>query len=284
MKTMKQTPLNARAIRYMASSMAMAKPTEHQGENWVLGHLVAFAAAELRCWAPSLGQLRPGDRFAIHAGRMVSPIEIREAFQAMREMGAIDDDAVLPTCRPMCSRRCGRNSPRARSTPDETSQRKEPTDHDHEDPDDTRRTTAAHDARSGDPRRWTDADVHARRPKARHVLGPRLQGELGGQVPLRFAQRQRPLREGRLRRTHACWWRRRRMLSASREDVGAAEAMTADERRVRHLLYMRRWYAKFYRRCRETGMCTRGCGEPAEPGRATCSACRQYRKEQRAAR
>lgn len=48
MKAPKPTPLNARAMRYMAQSMAMAKPTADQGENWVLGHLATFAAAEVR--------------------------------------------------------------------------------------------------------------------------------------------------------------------------------------------------------------------------------------------
>ena len=40
------TPLNRRAIAYMAEKMAMAKTSEDQGENWLLGHMVTFAAGE----------------------------------------------------------------------------------------------------------------------------------------------------------------------------------------------------------------------------------------------
>lgn len=41
------TLLNRRAIRYMAKSMAMFSPVEAQEQNWILGHLVTFAAREV---------------------------------------------------------------------------------------------------------------------------------------------------------------------------------------------------------------------------------------------
>ena len=51
---------------------------------------------ENRNWKPSPVQLRPGDKFAIHAGKMPSAIEIREAFAGMHEMGVIEDQLKLP--------------------------------------------------------------------------------------------------------------------------------------------------------------------------------------------
>jgi len=52
---------------------------------------------ENRCWFPSREQLRVGDRFAIHAGKMPSVIEIREAFSGMDAMGCIDEHTKTPT-------------------------------------------------------------------------------------------------------------------------------------------------------------------------------------------
>lgn len=52
---------------------------------------------ENRGWRPSPSQLRPGEKFAIHAGKMPSVIEIREAFAGMAAMDAIDDTTNLPT-------------------------------------------------------------------------------------------------------------------------------------------------------------------------------------------
>jgi hypothetical protein len=52
---------------------------------------------ENRTWQPSAGLLKPGDKLAIHAGKMVPSIELRKSFEGMREMGAIDDDTKMPT-------------------------------------------------------------------------------------------------------------------------------------------------------------------------------------------
>ena len=50
---------------------------------------------ENRVWRPS--QLRLGDRLAIHAGKMPSLTEIREAFAGMDAMGAIAHVRDIPT-------------------------------------------------------------------------------------------------------------------------------------------------------------------------------------------
>lgn len=52
---------------------------------------------ENRGWVPSAGQLRPGQNFAIHAGRMVPAMELQNAFASLFEMGCIDQDTKLPT-------------------------------------------------------------------------------------------------------------------------------------------------------------------------------------------
>lgn len=52
---------------------------------------------ENRNWRPSPTQLRPGEKFAIHAGKMPLAMEIREAFAGMAEMGVIDETTKVPT-------------------------------------------------------------------------------------------------------------------------------------------------------------------------------------------
>lgn len=52
---------------------------------------------ENRNWRPSPTQLRPGEKFAIHAGKMPSAMEIREAFAGMAAMGVIDETTKVPT-------------------------------------------------------------------------------------------------------------------------------------------------------------------------------------------
>jgi hypothetical protein len=64
---------------------------------WPLAICYLGKPCENSRWQPSLAQLRPGDHLAIHAGKMISPMEIREAFAGMYEMEAIDDMAVVPT-------------------------------------------------------------------------------------------------------------------------------------------------------------------------------------------
>ena len=51
---------------------------------------------ENRNWKPSFA-LSLGEKFAIHAGKMPSVIEIRNAFAGMHEMGVIEDQLHLPT-------------------------------------------------------------------------------------------------------------------------------------------------------------------------------------------
>jgi hypothetical protein len=46
-----------------------------------------------------------------------------------------------------------------------------------------------------------------------------------------------------------------------------------------HRAAMRRNWARGYTKARQAGMCTRGCGGPADPGMASCAVCRQARKE-----
>ncbi len=51
---------------------------------------------ENRDWRPH--QLRVGEKFAIHAGKMCSPMEIREAFAGMDMMGVLPEDpSKIPT-------------------------------------------------------------------------------------------------------------------------------------------------------------------------------------------
>ena len=52
---------------------------------------------ENRTWKPSPTQLPPGVKFAIHAGKMPSVIEIQEAFEGMAAMDAIDEYTNTPT-------------------------------------------------------------------------------------------------------------------------------------------------------------------------------------------
>jgi hypothetical protein len=52
---------------------------------------------ENRDWRPALSQLRPGEKFAIHAGKMPSTMEIRGAFEGMSAMGTVDEDTKFPT-------------------------------------------------------------------------------------------------------------------------------------------------------------------------------------------
>lgn len=52
---------------------------------------------ENRVWRPSPTQLRLGDQLAIHAGKMPSVTEIREAFAGMDAMGAIAHVRDIPT-------------------------------------------------------------------------------------------------------------------------------------------------------------------------------------------
>ena len=52
---------------------------------------------ENRGWKPSSAQLRVGEKFAIHAGKMPSLMEIRNAFEGMSAMGAIDEFTKIPT-------------------------------------------------------------------------------------------------------------------------------------------------------------------------------------------
>lgn len=52
---------------------------------------------ENRNWVPSPGQLRPGEQFAIHAGKMVPAMELQNSFASLFEMGCIDQDTKLPT-------------------------------------------------------------------------------------------------------------------------------------------------------------------------------------------
>jgi hypothetical protein len=52
---------------------------------------------ENRDWKPSPYQLKPGEKFAIHAGKMPSVVEIRRAFAAMVDMGVIDYQFAIPS-------------------------------------------------------------------------------------------------------------------------------------------------------------------------------------------
>ena len=52
---------------------------------------------ENRDWRPSPAMLRPGEKFAIHAGKMPSAMEIEGAFEGMYAMDAISDSLKLPT-------------------------------------------------------------------------------------------------------------------------------------------------------------------------------------------
>jgi hypothetical protein len=51
---------------------------------------------ENRDWIPSPVQLRPGEQFGIHAGKMVPAMELQNAFASLFEMGAINQDTKLP--------------------------------------------------------------------------------------------------------------------------------------------------------------------------------------------
>lgn len=52
---------------------------------------------ENRDWLPSPAQLRVGEKFAIHAGKMPSVLEIRGALEGMSAMDAIDEFTKIPT-------------------------------------------------------------------------------------------------------------------------------------------------------------------------------------------
>ena len=52
---------------------------------------------ENRDWRPSKTQLAPGEKFALHAGKMPSAIEIEEAFEGMFAMDVINEETKLPT-------------------------------------------------------------------------------------------------------------------------------------------------------------------------------------------
>lgn len=94
MKAAQPTPLNARAMRYMADSMAMNKPLDDQGQNWILGHLATFAASELRNYrkllvgivdAATVGidrspadALKPRDRAPFKGGALWALVNLRK--------------------------------------------------------------------------------------------------------------------------------------------------------------------------------------------------------------
>lgn len=61
-------------------------------------------------------------------------------------------------------------------------------------------------------------------------------------------------------------------------------ALWTEQRKEAHRAAMRRHGGRRYKQARQAGMCTRGCGGPADPGMASCAACRQERKERLAMR
>jgi hypothetical protein len=93
-RSKKPTRLDARAMRYMVESMAMNKPLEDQGENWILGHMVAFADREVSYYRALLvgiidaavvgidrsasNNLKPRDRAAFKGGALWSLVELRK--------------------------------------------------------------------------------------------------------------------------------------------------------------------------------------------------------------
>ena len=42
---------------------------------------------------------------------------------------------------------------------------------------------------------------------------------------------------------------------------------------------MRLYFKRGYEKAKANGRCIRGCGRPADPGKASCSECSQRRKE-----
>jgi hypothetical protein len=62
---------------------------------WAICHL--GKPIENRDWRPSHVQLKVGEKFAIHAGKMPSVAEISGAFAGMHAMDAIDEFTKVPT-------------------------------------------------------------------------------------------------------------------------------------------------------------------------------------------